>query len=201
MRSRPLTAFVVVLSLLATVLALALPSVGAHLLCDLRAIERGELWRLLSGPLVHTGIGHALRDLACLAAIGIVYERELGWRFAAALFASTVVPPVVAFVVTPSGGVYYGLSAAVYGLAAAAVVAELRRDGLRAGLVTLALALAVAVTLGYELVSGTELLGVERAVANAPGAHLAGALSGLVVGWSRGLGPGAHSNEGAIITP
>lgn len=196
MRPPPITTVTVLLSFLATGLAIELPALGGQLSCELRALQGGELWRLLSGPLVHTGLGHAARDLACLAGLGIVYERALGLRFLLALLTSTALPPLAAFLGNPAGTVYFGLSAAVYGVAVAAVVVELRRTRLRPGPITWALAVTVAISLGYELCAGSELLGFERSVAGAPGAHLAGALCGILSAL-----PGRATPTGGMLEP
>ncbi len=189
----PLTAGAVLLSAIATVLALEVQSLGALLVCARAGLEQGELWRLLSGPLVHASLGHGARDLAVLAALGAVYEQRLGLRFVGALAAGTVLPPIAALLAYPQGGTYFGLSAAVYSICAAAILDGWRSSRFRPSLLTVALTLTVGANLLHDLLAGAPLLEFELQVRSAPAAHLLGLLCGAVVGVLRrpSLHPGA----------
>jgi rhomboid family GlyGly-CTERM serine protease len=188
----------VLLSGAATVLAIRVESIGTLLVCARSGLRQGELWRLLSGPLVHASLGHGARDLAVLAALGVVYEARLGWRFLAALVAATALPPLAAFQANPAGTTYFGLSAAVYGIAAAAIVVEWRASRLRPSVLTLALTLTVAANLLHDLLTGAPVVVFEARVASAPAAHLLGLLCGVVVGVVGACGPASLRRPGGL---
>jgi rhomboid family GlyGly-CTERM serine protease len=148
--------------------------------CTRDGIAGAELWRLLSGPLVHASVGHALRDLVTLALLGLVWEGEGGRRYRLALLLGAALPPLAAFATRPTLRLYLGLSGAVY----AALVAGLIWQWRRGPRLVVALGLvAVVVKVVVEVATGELLLpvGHPSGVAPVPMAHLAGLIGGASV--------------------
>lgn len=159
---------------------------AAWLPCTLDGLRRGELWRLLSGALLHANAGHAARDLGSLLLLGALYERRLGWRFPAALALGAALAPLAAFAADPTLAGLYGLSGAVHALWVAGLVFEWRRAGGRPGALVVALSLALAIKLVVEAASGAPLWPIDypAGVRPAPACHLGGALGGaLATAW------------------
>jgi rhomboid family GlyGly-CTERM serine protease len=94
---------------------------------DRRAVERGEVWRLLTGSLVHWSFGHLVLDLGALLAVGLLCEEGLGRRYAIILAAAFVAVALVVLV-APEVERYRGLSGVDAGQYAAALAAEIRRQ-------------------------------------------------------------------------
>jgi rhomboid family GlyGly-CTERM serine protease len=159
----------------------AVEPLGRLLVWDREAIASGELWRLVTGHLVHHSPAHLAIDVAAFAAAGSLVELRRLPRFAALCLAAAAAAGGLLWVTRPGMGTYGGLS----GLAVAAVV-YLCLDGLGEPgpwrrLCAAALA-AVTLKLGYELVSGSSIFGSTVAGPAAAGgfvlvpeSHLAGA--------------------------
>jgi rhomboid family GlyGly-CTERM serine protease len=115
------------------------------------AIESGEYWRLVSGHLVHLGLGHLWPNLAALAIIGLLFEdvfRTVDWLRITA--ASAVAIDLGLYAFQPDVLWYVGLSGVLHGYVAAGALALLfRREKLGA-----VLAVAVAAKLIFEQVVG-----------------------------------------------
>ena len=152
--------------------------VARWLLVSGEGLGRGELWRLLTGPLIHASAGHAVRDLATLAVVGLLWEGRAA-RFRAALLLGVVLAPLAATVAIPQLRLYFGLSGAVYAGLAAGLVGQWQR-GPRplVGLVLLAVVAKVVV----ECVTGQLLapVGHPFGVAPIPVAHLVGLVCGAL---------------------
>ncbi len=147
-------------------------------------LHDGELWRLLTGPLVHVTPGHLLRDLAVFLVVGALYEPVLGRRFVPLLALALAVPTAAVFAAQPALGAYYGLSGACNALFVAALLTEWRRAGcLRPPWWVLALAVAHGAKTAWELTTGTLLfpLDLGARVEPAPVAHGVGSLVGFLV--------------------
>ena len=170
----------VVVALLAVSALLAL---GGDELRDLaryerQAIESGQYWRLVSGHLVHLGLGHLWPNLAATAIIGLLFEgvfRNADWVRVGAASAAAI--DLGLYALEPQVLWYVGLSGVLHGYVAAGALALLvRRDKL--GVV---LAIGVAAKLIFEQVAGpvpftAESVGGPVVVA----AHLYGVIGGLL---------------------
>jgi rhomboid family GlyGly-CTERM serine protease len=186
----PITAALIGLALILSA-SLWLGAPPAWAMADATQLADGQLWRLVTGPLVHSDYGQAGRDLSMMLLVGRVWEQPLGPRFVPLLLCCLAVPTAVATTTHFELGTYFGLSGAVNGLFTAALVVDFRRT--RSKLV-LALLAFHAVKLGYEVWSGTGLLPMELAsgVTPLPEAHVAGALTGLLLAlvlWPRRCSP------------
>ncbi len=146
---------------------------------DAIRIAHGEVWRLFTGPLVHTDLGQAGRDLTMLLLVGAVWERSFGPRYLPLMLLCLLVPTAVVVATRVDLGCYFGLSGAVNGLFSAALIEDWRRS--RSWMIGALLALH-AIKLMYESLSGGMLLPMELAsgVTPLPVAHLAGALTGVL---------------------
>jgi rhomboid family GlyGly-CTERM serine protease len=141
-------------------------------------IANGEYWRLVSGQLVHLGLGHLWPNLAALAIIGVLFDevfRPNDWWLAAAASAAAIDAGL--YVLEPEVLWYVGLSGVLHGFVAAGAVAFLvRRQAIGA-----VLAAALAAKLVFEQLVGP----VPFTAASVGGpvvvaAHLYGACGGLL---------------------
>lgn len=204
----PWTIAVVVLALACTAAALGDPGgpVVRFLIADTDRLRSGELWRALTGPLVHATWGHLARDLAICATIGVAYEQPLRRLWPALLAAGLAVPALAVALAGWTG--YLGLSGLGHALIAAALTFELR---LRrpAPWYVLAAASALAAKLIYEVATGAPLFAMDLGpgVRQAPVAHAAGALAGAlavlrspVVAWLLIAASAVRGRLGLIVT-
>jgi rhomboid family GlyGly-CTERM serine protease len=178
----PWTISVTALAVVATASAFASTTIADLLVADHR-IAHGQLWRVLTGPLVHATWGHLVRDLALVAIAGIAYEAPLRSR-RAPLFAGGVVVPAMAVLAAGHAQWYCGLSGLSHALLAAALSYEAgsRRGVARA--VVLGLCAVSAVKPIYELVTGAPAFAMSLGdgIVQAPLAHLVGVLVGVACG-------------------
>lgn len=120
----------VIVALLAVCLLLGLG--GDELRDPLRyeraAIDSGEYWRLVSGHLVHLGLGHLWPNLAALAVIGLLFEgvfRNTDWLRIGVASAAAI--DLGLYVLEPTVLWYVGLSGVLHGFVAAGALALLLR--------------------------------------------------------------------------
>jgi len=171
----------VVLVLLSTFAALAGETGREWLRYDRPGIGNGELWRLVTGHLVHLGTSHLVLNLAGLLLVWYLvggYMRTAAWL----LVLVTVMLGIDAGLwwLQPQLVWYVGLSGLLHGLLAAGVLtgfAARRAENLF-------LAAALVAKLVYEQLLGP-LPGSEASSGGnvIVAAHLYGALSGLFAGW------------------
>ncbi len=182
---RPWTAGVVVAALVATAAfggLFGLAALGDWLLASREGLSEGELWRLLTGPLVHADSGHLVRDLPIFAGLAWVLEGRLGRAFGPVLLGALVVPTLAVLGLQADMAAYLGLSGAINTLLLVFVAGQLLGDGTaKAKLATALLGAAHLGKLGYEAFTGGLLFPLELppGVEAAPTAHLAGAVLGL----------------------
>jgi len=86
-------------------------SLSAMLLYERSSILSGEIWRLLTGHLVHFSKGHLLLDLVCLAVAGWIIETRRYPRFGLMCIVSAVAIGLVSLLLLPDMFRYGGLSA------------------------------------------------------------------------------------------
>lgn len=108
----PLVSVAVVL---ASVAASQVPGLGDLLLYDRVAIQQGELWRLLSGHLVHFTTSHLLMDGVVFAIAGALIERQRGAQVALLYLAMALVIGIGLWVLEPGLARFGGLSGLGYG--------------------------------------------------------------------------------------
>jgi rhomboid family GlyGly-CTERM serine protease len=178
----PWTLSITALAIAATASAFASMTIADLFVADHR-IAHGQLWRALTGPLVHATWGHLVRDLALVALAGIAYEAPLRSR-RALLFAGGLVVPAIAVLAAGDAQWYCGLSGLSHALLAAALSYE---AGSRRGLVraiVLLLCAVGAVKPIYELVTGAPAFAMSLGdgIVQAPLAHVVGVLIGVACG-------------------
>ena len=145
---------------------------------DRSALGGGELWRLLSGHLVHLGPSHLLLNLAGLGLVWALVGARLTpitWAVAAGII--TFVIDAGLWYLRPSLDWYVGLSGLLHGLLVLGMLVGLRE----APLESVVMLAAVGLKLGYEQLVGplpgsTESAGGPVVV----DAHLYGAIGGLL---------------------
>jgi len=101
----------------AAALVLAVPQLQPALVYNRDAVSHGELWRLLSGNLVHFSAGHAVKDVLALLLAGALIETRRYRHFALLCLASGALIGSMLYATQPLVLVYGGLS----GVAVAAV--------------------------------------------------------------------------------
>ncbi len=147
---------------------------------DRAAIADGEVWRLVTGHLVHLGPAHFLMNAAGLGLVWFLFAREFdarGWL--AILFAVVAGISAGFWFLDPELAWYVGLSGLLHGMLAAGIVAGLpgrRREAV-------ILAVLVAAKLVWEQLAGPLPGSEETAGGNViVNAHLYGTLAGAVTG-------------------
>lgn len=176
----------------ATALVVVLVSIAAWVVPDGRlllllakdneAIRQGELWRLLTVALVHSGLMHLVFNVSILLDVGATLERLAGVvRMLVVLTVGTVAGSALSVALMPRPSV--GASGGVLALAAALVFLGVRHRtelpaGARNNLVRAAVELvALNVVLTFVIPN------VDWA------AHLGGIVAGSVLGWLSRLSP------------
>ncbi len=188
------TILIASLSVFATA-SLHWPGVADTLVADGDAIGQYQLWRWISGPLVHATWGHLIRDLALLLFAGIALERELGRRFKHLCLLGLVVP-TIATLADPQIQFYFGTSGLTHALLAALVFhvlcssdPDLRTPRWMRGLALLG-GLTIAAKVLWEVITGSPLFPMDLGpgIQQVPIAHASGALVGalFVVGTKLG---------------
>ena len=115
------------------------------------AIETGEYWRLVSGHLVHLGLGHLWPNLVALAIVGLLFEGVFrNWDWVRIGVASAAAIDLGLYVLDPDVQWYVGLSGVLHGYVAAGALALIMR-GEKLGVV---LAVGVGAKLVFEQVVG-----------------------------------------------
>lgn len=164
-----------VMAMLAAGLWAALGPAAPELVFDRSAIAAGEIWRLVTGHLVHGDARHAMWDIGALAIIGCAMEERGRRRILAAAAAGIVVVDAWLWWFLPELERYCGLSGMLNALFVVAL-ADLWQ-ACRHPAVPL-VALLLLAKLAAEISSGVSLV-VTTAWPSLPEAHLAGCLGGL----------------------
>lgn len=171
------------LPLLLAGLSLAIALAGQHAGVTLRyeraAIVDGQAWRLATGHLVHLGWSHLALNLAGLALIWGLFQRQLTtleWWWAG--WMSTVTVSAGLFVFDADLVWYVGLSGVLHGLFIAGLLLAIRRDFWWGDVALLVIVLGKLVweQLHGALPGTTEMAGGNVIVA----AHLYGAVGGAL---------------------
>lgn len=175
-----LAAWVPVLALAAAVAVLALGGDAARELLryERDGIEAGQLWRLLTGHLVHLGWPHVLMNLAALIVLRLLVGAELDAAdWAGAALASAAAVDLGLYFAAEQVQWYVGLSGVLHGLLAAGALALLRVHAEVGGV----LAAGLVAKLIFEQSGGS--MPLTETAAGGPvivAAHLYGAAGGAV---------------------
>jgi rhomboid family GlyGly-CTERM serine protease len=177
-------------------------SLLAALQFDGVAIRDGQLWRLLTGNLVHWDRQHFFMDGGAFLTLGWLYERRFPRSYPCLLLAAGLVVGIAGLVYAPPQTLCRGLSGITAAQFAAALGAEAigaRHDSFR--WLWLGPAIALYLTwLAYGGLTGKSLLsiGLNRPASHqvAVFAHLAGAATGagyVLLAWAYSLPRGDPS--------
>jgi rhomboid family GlyGly-CTERM serine protease len=153
---------------------------------DRDAILAGQLWRLVTGNLVHWSMEHFLLDVGAFLVVGLMVEGYLKQNYAWILLASAVAVGCGVLAFAPEMTVYRGLSGVDSGQFAAALCVESAtalRDRRRWIWVAPAMSIFV-IKIVYECTSGQMLFGTESLGdigIPTPVAHAAGAAAAVAL--------------------
>lgn len=150
---------------------------------DRTAIADGEIWRLISGNLVHWSVEHACLDVGAFAIVGWMFERRLRGIYAPLLIASGLCVGLALWLGEPQLERYRGFSGVNSAQFAAVVLVELRTAWRtpRRWLWVAPAAGIFLVKIVSECATGTMFFGTESLGdigMPVPMSHAAGALSG-----------------------
>jgi rhomboid family GlyGly-CTERM serine protease len=166
------------------------PGIADWLQFDRQAILSGELWRVLTGHLVHWSADQLFWDGLACGFLGSLCEREDRGKFLRCVLVSALAIPLVLWFAAPQMATYRGLSgvdSTLFALAAIRIGREalFEKHWIKFGL-TAIVAAGFALKIGYELVTGATLFVDSTAggMTPVPLAHVVGALVGLVCGLS-----------------
>lgn len=166
---------------IAILVAIGGSTVGEALRYEREAILGGQIWRLVTGNLVHLGWSHLLLNLAGLGLIWALFGQALSTRVWAAVFMMCALGVGLGLLLLNARiGWYVGLSGVLHGFFAAGAVAT--RD-IKPGTKALILGLFGSKLL-WEQVYGS-LPGTTAAAGGGNvivDAHLYGAITGIVLG-------------------
>jgi membrane associated rhomboid family serine protease len=177
MRRAPATLAIVALTSAVVVAQLAAPSLVTALGASWPEIAHGQVWRLVTGSLVHgLGVAQLVVNMAAFIVFGPPLERAIGRRrFVALYFGGGALVWLLVLTITDRAFTGAGASASVFAVMAAGVPVGLRQPGGRWGWAALSAAAVVAgLVLGVLLVP---VFGRDVLVA-----HVYGTAIGLVAG-------------------
>jgi len=162
----------------------AQPPLQGLLIYDRAAIDGGEIWRLVTGNLVHFSPSHFLYDVVPLFVAGAVIEMRGSRRFAILCLASAATIGATVYVGSPELSVFGGLSGIVMAAFTYLCLDGLNESGAWRRLCQVALILLVAkmsieMTLGWSLESFAE--SESPSFVPVPSAHIAGAVTALIL--------------------
>lgn len=152
---------------------------------DRAEILDGQIWRLMTGNLVHWSKEHFLLDIGAFLLVGILCERSLGKSYPWMLATAGLCVGVAVLVLQPEMSTYRGLSGVDSGQFAAALCAEFRRSKKVKGdwWFVAPAAVIFLIKLVYESMTGQMFFGTESLGdlgQPIPLAHVAGAIGGLI---------------------
>ena len=175
MRGLPLTTLsVTALSLVGTLS----PTVAELLIYDRDAIGAGEVWRLLSGHLVHLTSPHLLADLTVFVVSGCLIERERGGDCGWLYLVMGAAIGVALWSLDTSLARFGGLSGLAYGNVAFLALSMCRRQPHQRVPATAILATLIVKLVSDFVYPGASLMGsVSQPFVSVPLAHLVGVLT------------------------
>jgi len=158
------------------------PQLGTLLIYDRAAISHGEIWRLLSGNLVHFSIAHLLYNLIAWLIAGTIIEIH-GYRFFPVLcFSSSLLIGIALFILEPELYLYAGLSGVVSAAVTYLCLQGMSEKGVWRWLCAATLAGLIAKTV-IEMITGSSfMLQIsEENFVPVPLSHLVGIVAALLL--------------------
>lgn len=165
------------------------PPPGSEVLASLEydrtLVLGGEVWRLLTGNLVHWSVGHLALDAAAFLVVGLLLEPVQGPRYPAVLLGSALAVGFALLAFLPGITVYRGLSGVATGQFAAAVLEGLRRSRhWRESVLLLGAGALLLFKLVHESATGVMMFAAATHAEigqPVPLAHVAGAIGALAI--------------------
>ncbi len=144
------------------------------------AIANGEVWRIITGHLVHTNGWHLLLNLASLSLIGWLFSQHLSIRYWISIFTlSALMISLAYFLFAPQFQYYVGLSAVLYAVIIVGSLLDLKQQPFIATLILVVVTTRVIWQQLYGSVDDlAELIGDRVAVES----HLFGIITGYIQG-------------------
>jgi hypothetical protein len=183
-----------VLGIVVLASALLVDHARAHLLvADRQAILEGELWRLLTGPLVPGSLHALIGDAAALGLLALLpapgprrLPRAVAWPLAVVVITGGTLA------LHPGALATHGLGGVVHALLGARVVAGLRGTDPGPRRVWAALGVALGLVLAVEAATGSRVLPAPGLPADGPDVTVraVGGVLGAVAGLLSRVGPG-----------
>ena len=176
----------------AAALLYLVPGAPDALAWDRHAIAAGEVWRVVTGHLVHWSAGHLIWDVGAFALLGALCESRGRGRTALCLAGSALAVSGLVWGLLPDMQRYGGLSgldSALFALLGVDLLREQwRQSGIAALSLGLAFCLALALKIGFEMTNGGAVFvgDLPAGVGPVPSAHLAGALAGILAASPQG---------------
>lgn len=154
------------------------PAAGGSLVYERQAILEGELWRLVTGHLVHFSSLHLAADLLVFGGAGLLIEREQGGRAAYLYLTTAGVIGCALLLFEPQLDRFGGLSGLAYGSVVYLAMSNLRRRGSGSAialvvLTVLPLKLVIDCVQPISILSGLEF----QPFVSVPLSHLVGVLT------------------------
>lgn len=171
-------------------------------------VTSGEVWRLITGHMVHGSDEHIIRDGASFLFFGSILERRLGRFYIPFLVFTALSISLVYYLFIPDVVRFCGLSAVVTGMCGFLLMQEIprtRKEGPRLLFAFYCVLTAgFVVKIGYEFISGNSFFYRATHMKAAPEAHAMGFLCGVVawgaLRWLKGnLLPPPTSRPSAIL--
>jgi rhomboid family GlyGly-CTERM serine protease len=179
MKALPIPVWTLALCAAAAVVYSA-PQLQAALVYNREAIGAGEIWRLVTGNLVHFSGSHFIKDVAALLAIGLLIESGRRRHFALLCLVSGSLIGSVLYVAEPELLVYGGLSGIVTAAATYLCLHGIEEDSAYRWL-CLGMLLCLAVKTGCEIALGFSPLRGAEGFALVPRSHAVGAATAIAL--------------------
>jgi len=162
----------------------ALPLLQALLIYDRAAIDEGEIWRLITGNLVHFSPSHFLYDVVALFVAGALMEIRGYRHFAILCLVSAAMIGATVYVGSPELSVFGGLSGIVMAAFTYACLEGLEETGAWrrlcwVALIFLVIKMSIEMALGSSFESLAE--GESPSFVAVPSTHVAGAVTALIL--------------------
>lgn len=166
----------------AALLVFFMPGLGVLLVYDRAAIAQGELWRLVTGNLVHLSVTHLAYDLAAFLIAGTIIEMRGYRHFALLCTSAAMLIGIAIHGLKPELNFYGGLSGVVTAAITYLCLQGMTEKGIWRWLCAAMLA-GLAAKSWVELVPGKSLLAAvsTEAFVPVPLSHLTGAASAILL--------------------
>jgi rhomboid family GlyGly-CTERM serine protease len=166
----------------AAVLAMAWPSLAELLVYDRQAVLNGELWRLLTAPLVHFSLSHLSWNLLVFVAAGWSVEKAAAGGFRRVCGLAAVFAGLAFLWGAPELGRYAGLSGLATGAVSYLCLCKFKTHD-KPPLFWAILLLLVAGKILAEVVTGHALfVSADASFSVLPAAHFWGLVAALLTG-------------------